>query len=201
MAAEGIDRADMLIGFSMGGSLAAAFAAAHPDRVARLVLLAPAGFTHGLRGLYTAARVPILGDAVWSLAAPAMLRRDAARDGTAHALPDLPAIIARETARRGYLPALLSALRHTVPKPRRAAHRRLAERGLPVLAIWGAEDDVIPVAAMGRLADANPAAHQIVLEDAGHGLPYTHPGAVADHLLNWAETAPSPGGPTADRPA
>lgn len=189
MAAEDVDRLSLLIGFSMGGSLAAAFAARHPETVARLALLAPAGFAHGLRGLYVAAHVPILGDAAWSLFAGGMLRRGAAAEGTGHALPELEAMLNLETRRRGYLPALLSAMRYTVPVPREAAHQRLAAYGIPVIAVWGARDDVIPIAAKDALARANPDARQVVLEEAGHGLPYTHPDRVAQIIQDWAASA------------
>jgi pimeloyl-ACP methyl ester carboxylesterase len=41
----------VVVGHSMGGELAAALALARPDRVSRLVLIAPAGFRVGLGGL------------------------------------------------------------------------------------------------------------------------------------------------------
>ena len=191
--AEGVTGPVPLLGYSMGGAIVTAFADTRPDRAAGLALLAPAGFRHGLGGLYAfAARVPVLGDAVWTLAAGPMLRRGAAREARAPgcALPELPEILARETRRRGYLPALLSSLRHTLQSPADAAHRRLGERGLPVLALWGGRDDVIPREGQRRLARANPDARQEVLDDAGHGLPYTHVEALADTLADWARRLP-----------
>ncbi len=193
LEAEGVTGPVPLLGYSMGGAIVTAFAETYPERAAGLALVAPAGFRHGLGGLYAiAARVPVLGDALWSLAAGPMLRRGAAREARAPgcALPDLPDIIARETRRRGYLPALLSSLRHTVEPPRDTAHRRLAGRGLPVLALWGGRDAVIPPEGQRRLARANPDARQIVLDDAGHGLPYTHVEALADALADWLRTLP-----------
>ncbi|MGB8621512.1 MAG: alpha/beta fold hydrolase, partial [Paracoccaceae bacterium] len=40
---QGIGQVDMMVGYSMGGSIATAFTAEDPGRVLRLVLLAPAG--------------------------------------------------------------------------------------------------------------------------------------------------------------
>jgi len=173
-----------LVGYSMGGAVVAAFADRHPARTAGIALLAPAGFRHGLRGLYAvAARLPLLGDAAWSLRGGALLRAEA-RAEAAH-WPDLPAILARETGRRGYLPALLSALRHALGRPLDAVHARIAVRGTPVLAVWGERDAVIPPAGRDRLAAANPAAAQVVIDGAGHGLVYTHRAQVGAALRRW----------------
>jgi pimeloyl-ACP methyl ester carboxylesterase len=58
-------------------------------------------------------------------------------------------------------------------------HRRIAAAGLPVAAVWGEADTVIPLSAKERLAALNPAARQVVVPGATHGLPHTHPEAVA----------------------
>jgi pimeloyl-ACP methyl ester carboxylesterase len=84
-----------------------------------------------------------------------------------------------ETRRRGFLPAVLSSQRHMLAEDREADHRAVAAAGVPVLAVWGRVDTVIPLAAMDRLHAANPDARQVVVEGAGHGLPHTHPGEVA----------------------
>jgi len=185
--AMGVSAPVAVAGFSMGGALAACFADAHPDRVRGLALIAPAGLTHGLKGLYSlAARVPLLGDALWSLCAGPVLVRQARRE--AHpAHPGLPGVMAREAGSRGYAPALLSSLRHMPGRPLDDLHGRLAARGLPVLAIWGGHDAVIPPAVRARLAAANPGARSHAIADAGHGLPVTHADAVADRLVPWMQ--------------
>ncbi|MEL6204654.1 MAG: alpha/beta fold hydrolase [Pseudomonadota bacterium] len=187
--AEGIDRPRALVGYSMGGAVVADFADALTDRAAPLALLAPAGFIHALAGQYAAMRVPLFGDAFWSLRAGAMLKAGALAEGKDHDLPDLLQIISRETARRGYLPAQLSALRNLLAKPLTAAHTRLGARGHDVLAVWGEDDDVIPISGMGKLTDANPNARQEVVKMASHGLAYTHADEVAAILIDWMPPA------------
>ena len=85
-----------------------------------------------------------------------------------------------ETRTRGFFPAVLSSLRHMLSGTQEAAHRRFAALGVPVVAIWGEEDGVIPITAMGRLAEWNRQAAQEVVAGAGHGLPYTHAAEVVD---------------------
>ena len=75
--ARGIERAT-LVGTSMGGSLAAYIAAYYPQRVTRLALLAPSGYTgslryHGVFGLMT--RPGPVNAAARGLAATALFRR------------------------------------------------------------------------------------------------------------------------------
>ncbi len=185
--AEGVSAPVAVAGYSMGGAIAACFADAHPDRVRGIALIASAGLGHRLEGFYAlAARVPLLGDALWSLFAGRMLAR-AARSEAARAHPGVAEAMAREAASRGYAPALLSSLRHTLSRPLDSLHARLAARGVPVLAIWGGRDAVIPSASRERLAALHPVARSEEIGKAGHGLPYTHADAVAVRLIAWMQ--------------
>jgi len=62
------------------------------------------------------------------------------------------------------------------------AHRAIVDAGVPVLAIWGETDEIIPLSCRDRLADLNPDAGQKVIEGAGHTLTYTHSDAVLEAL-------------------
>lgn len=61
----------------------------------------------------------------------------------------------------------------------------LRRNGLAVLALWGAEDDVISASAMGQLAAWNSDVTQEVIKGAGHGLPYTHTDQVLTHVSRF----------------
>ena len=183
MAAEGAQRAT-LVGYSMGGSIVTAFAAGEPQRVDRLILLAPAGLGHDLgRFGRVAAGVRGLGD--WAMIGFGgwLMRRDLR--GMLDRPTCVPGFYARqieETRVKGFLPAVLSSQRHMLSEDLEAEHRTVAGLGIPVLAIWGGEDGVILPVAQGRLAQANRAARQEVVEGAGHGLPHTHAPQVAEAI-------------------
>ncbi|MBI1216950.1 MAG: alpha/beta fold hydrolase [Rhodobacteraceae bacterium] len=183
-----ITRAVTLLGYSMGGAIATAFAQDKPARVDRLVLVAPVGLGHRLsRFLTFCAAVPVIGDGLVRVFGDILYRR-----GIDYSLPDNPEVpdmvarMAGEMGTRGTLPAVLSSLRGMVAEDMAPVHRALAETSLPVLAIWGEADKVIPLAAMGRLAQINRRARQVELSGATHALPYTHPddilGALTDLL-------------------
>ena len=177
---QGITEDVTLLGYSMGGAIVSAFAARHPDRARRLILLAPAGMSHDLGKLAKFTRdTPILGDWLMLLRFPAAHRKGTEAE---RALPsEVPGIIdyqQAELTRRGFVPAVLSSLRGILPHPLEEAHRQISRDGIPVLAIWGRDDAVIPIRAMGQLAQWNRIARHEVIEGAGHGLTYTHASAV-----------------------
>lgn len=173
---EGIDGPLTVLGYSMGGGIATIFAAEEPDRLRRLILLAPAGLVHNA-GTFAEAtrRLPVIGDWLMLAFGGAYLRR-IARTQPAH--PSIRADIgeaqAAETRLQGYLPAVLSSQRNLLAQTLEEEHRTIAVDGVPVLAIWGEQDDVIPLRAMSRLAELNDDARQVMIKGAGHGLAYTH---------------------------
>ena len=184
----GIEGEVPLVGFSMGGIVATELASAHPERVSGLALIAPAGLAQGPTGFAAlCARLPVIGDALWSIRAGEALRagaRTEAKDPRCE-IEDLTKIMWRETNRRGTLPALLSSIRKTLGAVQDSTHRALGHAGLPVLALWGVDDEIVPITSMGRLGNANPEAENHALPGAGHGLPYTHAETVAGHLTDW----------------
>ena len=177
----------LLVGYSMGGAIATAFAAARRDRVSRLVLIAPSG----LVPIYdsVAGRIwtlPVLGDWLTRVVGGIALRRELVEHrSNATVIPDLEDRQADETRKRGFLPALLSSRRHVLRESRDKDHRLLGREALPVLAIWGSEDPVIPLTSMGRLAELNPDAHHAQIAGAGHVLLQTHPAQVAEALRDF----------------
>ncbi|GKY86924.1 alpha/beta fold hydrolase [Sinisalibacter aestuarii] len=173
----GVDEPVTLMGYSMGGAIAAQFAADQSDRVERLILLAPAGMEYRPgRLLKFAARTGPLGTWLWGLFGGAMLRRGAQRDAQSPSvIADLPHRIAQELRHRGYLAAILSSERHTLSTPMEPVHREIAAMYIPTLAIWGEKDPVVPITAMGELTRWNRQAHHEVVPGAGHALAYTNP--------------------------
>lgn len=173
---QAIDTPVTLIGYSMGGAIATSFAAAHPARVHRLALIAPAGMGHDLGTLARfSTDVPVLGDWAFHMGYPAQLREGVAVE---RALPSSVANIGDQQLaqlhRRGYLRSVLSSLRGQLRARLEEEHRQIAATGLPVTAIWGREDSVIPIGAMGTLSQWNRNTRQEVIRGAGHSLTYTH---------------------------
>jgi len=146
-----------LVGHSLGGAVVAAVAAAAPDRVASLTLLAPAGFGSAadaeyLRGFAAAASrrelKPLLGrlfadESQVTRQLVDDLLKYKRLDGVAEALHTLLGTLLAGDRQAIELPALLGKV-----------------AGVPVTVVWGDEDRILPV----------PDGVELALVKAGHML-------------------------------
>ena len=178
-----------VIGYSMGGSIATCFAAAFPDKVTRLILLAPAGMGLTSRGLMSfIIQTPILGDWLMMALFPSMFHRAVkAEQHRPSSVPDVYDMQREQTAYKGYVAAILASRRGILADVLRDEHLSISAAGLPVFAIWAADDQVIPASAIGCLAEWNRDARHAVIAGAGHGLPYTHAPQVIEEMTAYLQ--------------
>ena len=176
-----------LVGFSMGGRLATAFAAEEGTRIEALILMASSGIAPAYQAPKDKIWVaPILGDWLMPVAGGWALRRELKEDVDAPTvIPDLQDRQAAEPGVRGFLPAVLSSRRHVLARNSDDDHRAIAGYGTPVLAFWGRDDPVISLSAIGRLSELNPNVHHIEIKGAGHALPQTHPSEIERALREF----------------
>jgi pyruvate dehydrogenase E2 component (dihydrolipoamide acetyltransferase) len=165
-----------LAGHSLGAAVAAQLALDHPDQVAGLVLIAPAGFGPDINmeyidGFVQAAGKKDLKGVLGQLFADESLVTRALVDG-----------VLRYKRLDGVSELLGSLAAGLFPEGRQAAEpgRRLDARSIPVTVVWGGDDEVIPAAH----ADAAPeGAAVVVLEKAGHMVQMERAGEVNELLL------------------
>lgn len=179
-----------LVGYSMGGAIGAAFAARGGHPVKRLILLAPAGMQIvGSASLQRMVQIPFLGRWLMLVRYPAMLRRGLrAEANQPSSVSDINALQEAELGYRGFIPAVHNSLLGMLTDSFQKYHTHIYQQRTPVLAIWGAEDDVIPLSAKDTLALWNPDAVQQVIPDAGHGLTYSHTPEVLAHILRFLKS-------------
>jgi pimeloyl-ACP methyl ester carboxylesterase len=146
-----------LVGFSLGGWMAAVFAVAHHHRVRKLVLVAPAGLADPQHP------GPPIG--TWTL-----------EEMYAHLVSDLAVL-------RPYLPAPADAARHadTIAREMQST-RRLAPQGpfnpklerwlhrltMPTLLVWSKGDRIAPFDRSAKWMELLPNARLAPFEKAGH---------------------------------
>jgi pimeloyl-ACP methyl ester carboxylesterase len=184
MDAQGIERAT-LVGHSLGGAVALQTAHDFPERVERLVLIAPGTFLVG--------QIPTVAN--WAARMPGVPRALASISTTSprirlasfrHALGD-PAFmdeaqtsaLVQTTQVKGSTDALVamaaSPRDSDLPAGLSAIHQ-------PTLILHGDKDSAVPVRHAERHARAMPNARTMILEGAGH-IPHVEQPARVNHLI------------------
>jgi pimeloyl-ACP methyl ester carboxylesterase len=170
LADAGLEKPYDLVGHSLGGAVALTLAAADPASVRRLVLVAPAGLRPmhpaAARAFGAAARraIPLrrhaapLADLGWG-------RRLLMTPGTADPVSLPPAEVrAMLDASRGAA-RIAEALAAAAASDLRPV---LASLDLPVGAIWGSHDRIIPPGGVGTVLALRPGAPTASISGAGH---------------------------------
>jgi pimeloyl-ACP methyl ester carboxylesterase len=180
---QGLDDDLTLVGYSMGGTIATAFASTEPHRTKRLILIAPSGIDSHESAFSEFCRTkPVIGDWAHGALAATRMRRAIMHDPVAKVAPDVAAAQKAELTRRGFLSAVLSSRRNILQVNQEQEHRGISRDGIPVIAIWGEQDAVIPISAVGKLAQWNRAAHQEVISGADLAVPYSHGAELSSFL-------------------
>lgn len=184
MAHCGIAGPVKLAGYSMGGSIVTYVAAHHPEIVDELILIAPAGMRTNLGGVTGAAvRLPLAGDWLMHAFYPRQHMNGTEAERTLDiAVPNMIDRQQEELRYRGFIRSVLSSLRGVLRHPQGSEHQKIAKTDLKVTAIWGGEDEVIPLEGKDILSEWNPSVRHVVVGGAGHGVTYTHPQAVLTAL-------------------
>jgi pimeloyl-ACP methyl ester carboxylesterase len=170
--ALGLDRVS-LVGHSMGGMIAAEMAALCPRQVEKLVLIDAAGLWIDAHPV-----ADIFGMTPFEM--PGYLFHDPAKGeaflGGGRNFADNTALteFMVGNARR-----LGTAGKILFPVPNRRVAKRLYRVTAPALVLWGAQDRLIPPVYADRWAELLPQARRVLIEDAGHMLPYEQPEAAA----------------------
>lgn len=189
--AEAPDQTVLLVGYSMGAAISAAYAEAYPGQVRGLAMLAPAGLGHRMdRFTRFCAATPVVGDWLWAVFSGLGLRaqaRRAAAQGPS-SVENITARLAAESRTRGYRRAVLSSIRNMLEENMAPTLKALDARSLPMLAVWGGEDRLISQAAPKKMARHAPGVVQVTVTAAGHGLPHTHPREVLKALTGFTAT-------------
>lgn len=160
MAGLGLSKASF-VGLSLGGWIATDYAIRRPERVERLVLLAPGGIGRFKNILIWALPLLLLGE--WGRA------RMMARIGVPRPAADAPAPV------KAFGDFIQLTFQHFIPRREKLPH--LPDEGLkrltmPVLAVLGAKDALIDSPSTRARLEANLPDLQVRwLEDAGHFLP------------------------------
>jgi pimeloyl-ACP methyl ester carboxylesterase len=184
------DRPVHLIGYSMGGSIAARFAARYPDRVETVGLIAPAGLACGAT-MASPMTWPVLGDWAFRVLGPWILESYSGADWAQAKDPEYWRARYREMAKyRGYEDALLSTARNFNMLDSCDQMAALKASGKRVLAVFAEQDKTIPVAHADVFAAFPGNARIVRVPNRGHGVTFAAPETVIPEILTLVSMEP-----------
>ncbi len=186
--ALGIQQVD-LVGLSMGGLIASAFAVKNPARVRRLALIDPIGTEPmPLNWLHKAALLPGVSEIIVSLLGTGKMVEGLARDFFD------PSEVERFRDRyraqmqfRGFKRAIISTLRNKVVDGSPGTYRRLGQLDTPVLLLWGKDDRTLPIKQSQPIRQLVRRAQFHAIENAGHIPNVEQPQKVNPLLLGFLD--------------
>ncbi len=185
--AHAIERA-VVVGHSLGAAVAAWAAAAHPERVAALVLVSPAANAPALSRADRWLAAPVAGELATAAAlcavglalgvAPVRRRVAAATRLDERYLRATGASVRRPAAWRAY-----ASEQRTLVRDLPELERRLGQISAPTTIIAGGGDRIVPERASRRLARQIPGARLRHSAAAGHLVPQRDPEVVVAAIL------------------
>ena len=175
MNATGIDNA-AVVGVSLGGAIAAGFAAKNPGRVSRLVLTAPIGLTPLYKGL---PGLPLVSSAMYMFISRSKELFKHYAEGMLYNKEAIPHDILWQEWARMKLPSYRAALiknakNLSLTDP--AYEASLKSVRAPTLIVWGRNDMIVPLSDAYRHQDRIHGSELAIIEKCGHVPPLERAG-------------------------
>jgi pimeloyl-ACP methyl ester carboxylesterase len=186
----------VLVGNSLGGSIAMVIAADHPERVAALVLVAPATPEARIHWTMRVLRTPVLGEIVLACATRAFVAY-----GLRHRLFARASRVTEDAIDDAWFPLTIPGTRRAALAAIRSDPRRYlgleARIRVPTLVVWGREDRLLPSHDSESVAARIAGSRLVILPEAGHlpqrEVPDTFSSTVAGFLSSALPSAPPTG--------
>jgi pimeloyl-ACP methyl ester carboxylesterase len=173
-----------LVGYSMGGANVIDFAAQYPDQVRQLVLIAPAGYMGNSSSLSTLVK-PALGDYIATVFGKEYAVKSIREEVNSGAAPaEMLPLFEQQASYQGYTNALLSTLRHYPMGAMSERYQIVGKTNIPVHAIWGTADQVVPYCGLAEMAEDVPQLTSTTLDDGNHNITYARADEVTNAILS-----------------
>jgi pimeloyl-ACP methyl ester carboxylesterase len=182
-----------VVGHSLGGTVGTALTERHPDLVSRLVIVDQAPDKSYEKDFPVTGELlfwPVLGQALWQVTPDF-----AVKDGLGVAFApgyDVPDRFVADFDRMTYTAYDESPQQERDYSDEMPLNRRIARAGVPLLAIFGAEDQIYDAPAALATYAKVPGARAVSIAGAGHSPNVEKPARIAALVLKFAKPAAGP---------
>lgn len=181
----------MLVGTSMGGGICACYFKEHPEKVKKLVLLAPAGMDTFKPPIYMKlCRHKGVGTLLFNKVAGAMLLKKCSSE-LYNVGDDEKDYYQKNFADaymyKNFLKCTLSSLRNTILNTQETmkGYGAVGASGIPVLCVWGTADKTMPYYQHTRLLEVCKQTKLITYENSGHIFVFDEGKRTAEDILEF----------------
>ena len=178
-----------LVGLSMGGPISARYANRAPESVASLTFIAPEVLQVTRKDIFPL-NLPGVGEYLMAVVMePIMLPKMQAADFyEPDKFPGWEKQYREQLQYKGTGQALLSTIRSLVSLKTELEYQNLSQTDIPLLLIWGKEDQTISEEHILVLQEVLPNLEKEIIENAGHLPHYERPGIVSPILINFVKS-------------
>jgi pimeloyl-ACP methyl ester carboxylesterase len=176
-----------LVGLSMGGPIAATFTARFPQRVAKLVLIDPAGArSPAFPRLLKIFKKPVIGEVILALIGSRGMVKHVASDLLDKQLVEqFQERYMLQMQFKGFKRALLSTVRNNMLESFMITYRGVGSLNKPSLLFWGRKDTTVPLVQSEDICAAIPNIELHVIDDCSHIPHYEKPEKTNPLLLEF----------------
>jgi pimeloyl-ACP methyl ester carboxylesterase len=161
-----------LVGYSLGGGIAAVFTARHPEKVARLALLAPVGYMPPPSGTEALLHIPVLGQWLFAMVGSSTLVGGFEADGKLGTFtPEQVALFTDQWKYRGTRDAIFATAVNYPMGSLSPEFQKIGKAGTPTLAMWATADATVAVDGARRMQLDVPQAQVVMVQDGTHNFP------------------------------
>ena len=175
-----------LVGYSMGGGIATVFAGNHPERVKRVVLMAPIGFIPEQGGINSLLSFPLIGKWVMTVIGKnALIKEFENHVANGDAPQEMADRFRDQFQYAGVEQALTSSIRNYPMSNMETEYQQLGKTRMPKLMIWGAKDTVCPITGADHISRLVPNIQLFTIPNGKHEIAYSHADMVNGALIDF----------------
>ena len=193
-SALGLQRPLHVVGTSMGAIITAEYALAHASSVATLSFIGPAGFAARRFGPHRMLRADRLAEFVARRFGYRILEGHLGHNiREPRRAKEMKAIVLEAFRCEGSLHAFFDTLQHLPLFGRAESYKRVGRLSKPTLLLWGADDNVTPLAQMTAAEALLCPQERHVLANTGHMAAFERPAEVGALLARFVHAHPASG--------